>query len=180
LLQKGVHYCKLSKTRRCGNVTFLSPNKKVTKEVGWGECVEAKSIDAASINQHYYLDSEPLKLRYDCHRQSLNSRFAARSATPRTPLPAWSKAFLYSFSSYNRYLTIRASGSWYLVMYDIPKSYPSAKNRNIFCGTGSRLRCSRAVVSARRDGYIGKGGAPRSESIIAMIANGNHSTIHRL
>ena len=33
-----------------GSVTFLSPNKKVTKEVGWGEGVDAKSIDAAAIN----------------------------------------------------------------------------------------------------------------------------------
>ena len=44
----------------CGNVTFLSPNKKVTKEVGWGEGVDAKSIDATAINKPFYPDSEPL------------------------------------------------------------------------------------------------------------------------
>ena len=59
--------------------------------------------------------------------------------------------------------------------------YPLGKKvGTLFAQTGSKLRCSRAIVSAGRDGYIGKGGAPRSESIIAMIAGGNHTTIHRL
>ena len=34
------------------------------------------------------------------------------------------------------------------------------------------------LPSARRERYIGEGGAPRSESIIIMIAGGNHTTIY--
>ena len=40
-------------------VTFLSLNKKVTKEVSIGEALTAKSIVTSSIYRHYYLDFEP-------------------------------------------------------------------------------------------------------------------------
>ena len=40
-------------------VTFLSLNKKVTKEVSIGEALTAKSIGSSSINRLFYPDFEP-------------------------------------------------------------------------------------------------------------------------
>ena len=40
-------------------VTFLSLNKKVTKEVSIGEALTAKSIGTFSIYRHFYPDFEP-------------------------------------------------------------------------------------------------------------------------
>ena len=40
-------------------VTFLSLNKKVTKEVSIGEALTAKSIGTSSINRLFYPDFEP-------------------------------------------------------------------------------------------------------------------------
>ena len=33
-----------SQTKKCGNVTFLSPNKNVTKEVGIGEALRKSAL----------------------------------------------------------------------------------------------------------------------------------------
>ena len=41
------------------SVTFLSLNKKVTKEVSIGEALTAKSIGTSSINDLFYPDFEP-------------------------------------------------------------------------------------------------------------------------
>jgi len=41
-------------------VTFLSLNKKVTKEVSIGEALTAKSIGTSSINRLFYPDFEPI------------------------------------------------------------------------------------------------------------------------
>ena len=41
-------------------VTFLSLNKKVTKEVSIGEALTAKSIVSSSINRLFYPDFEPI------------------------------------------------------------------------------------------------------------------------
>ena len=41
-------------------VTFLSLNKKVTKEVSIGEALTAKSIGTSSIYRHCYPDFEPI------------------------------------------------------------------------------------------------------------------------
>ena len=54
-----------------------------------------------------------------------------RATLPPDPAPGLIESF-YVFVFF-LYLTIRAAGSWCLAMYDLMKSYPSAKNRNIFC-----------------------------------------------
>ena len=41
------------------SVTFLSLNKKVTKEISIGEALTAKSIVSSSIYRHFYPDFEP-------------------------------------------------------------------------------------------------------------------------
>ena len=42
-----------------GSVTFLSPNKKVTKEVGLGEALTVKSIGTSSVSFHSYPAFKP-------------------------------------------------------------------------------------------------------------------------
>jgi len=48
-----------SVTQAAIGITFLSLNKKVTKEVSIGEALTAKSIGTSSINRLFYPDFEP-------------------------------------------------------------------------------------------------------------------------
>ena len=96
----------------CGNVTFLSPNKKVTKEVGWGEGVDAKSIDTAAIYQPFYPDSEPL--------------------SPPDPSPDLIESFsvfVFSYIQISYHSCFRKTKLRDLRFFEI---YTSSKNRNIF------------------------------------------------
>ena len=52
-------FAVVSKEKKTGGVTFLCSYKKVTKENAWGEALKRQSIDASSIIQHFYPDSEP-------------------------------------------------------------------------------------------------------------------------
>ena len=56
---KDLHKGKYGKAP-AGGLTFLSPNKKVSKEVGLGETLTVKSFVASPVRLPTYLDFKPL------------------------------------------------------------------------------------------------------------------------
>ena len=54
-----MHKGKYGKTP-AGGLTFLSPNKKVSKEVGLGETLTVKPIGTSSVSSPTYPDFKPL------------------------------------------------------------------------------------------------------------------------
>ena len=95
---------QLSIVSTCGGVTFLSPNKKVTKEVGLGGGAECLTPEAKAVN--YGILATGKYWYY---------RFAARSTT--LPLRTLSRRALFGVLSLFQFAFVRLSCILYLISH---------------------------------------------------------------
>ena len=95
---------QLSIVNACGGVTFLSPNKKVTKEVGLGGGAECLTPEAKAVN--YGILATGKYWYY---------RFAARSTT--LPLRTLSRRALFGVLSLFQFAFVRLSCILYLISH---------------------------------------------------------------
>ena len=101
---------QLSIVSTCGGVTFLSPNKKVTKEVGLGGGAECRTPEAKAVN--YGILATGKYVDYG---------FAARSTT--LPLRTLSRRAFYRVLSLFQFAFARLSYILYLVSYISQRSF---------------------------------------------------------
>ena len=69
--------------RACGGVTFLSPNKKVTKEVGLGGGAECRTPDAKAVNYGILATGKYWYYRFAARSTTLPLRTLSRRASFR-------------------------------------------------------------------------------------------------